>query len=339
MKNLPKEILYPLLTLAIFAAIASSGCSESSDSVKGLKIAEMDLSAEEVTGATVTINVTTYVENQGRLRSKNASIILKAYETKNNLLEARVRSELGPVEKGMTANLTNTLELPKKGSYRIEATIFEEDEKSSTASRTVYNLEGLTSDVDVMNVGIGGMDFMVKKAENETVQIQTDIYFTNVGPTMSPDYRIEVKAREVDSGLVADKKETNVGEIPPQGTVIRSVNLTVPDQYNYRAEVLIWRNSSVVGQGEGHVLLRPEMMLEEGQRIKPRDIETGGFVMQEAVREEAAPEMEASPMEVEEYATEEALEGETGGMPGFGIVLAAISVALTALYRRRLRGL
>ena len=123
MRNLPKEILYSLLALAIFAALASSGCSESSDSVKGLKIAEMDLSAEEVTGATVTINVTTYVENQGRLTSKNASLLLKAYETKNNLLETQVRSDMGPIERGTTANITNTLELPKKGSYRIEATL------------------------------------------------------------------------------------------------------------------------------------------------------------------------------------------------------------------------
>ncbi|HPJ30162.1 MAG TPA: hypothetical protein PLZ42_02085 [Methanothrix sp.] len=339
MKNLPKEILYPLLTLALFAAIVSSGCSETSDSVKGLKIAEMDLSAEEITGATMTINVTTYVENQGRLRSKNASIILKAYETKNNLLEAQVRSEMGPIEKGTTANITDTLELPKRGSYRIEATLFEEEEKRSTASRTVYNLESLTADVDVMNVRIGGMDFMVREAENGTVKIHTEIYFTNVGPTTSPDYRIEVKAREVDSGLVADKRETNVGEIPPQGTVIRSVNLSVPDQYNYRAEVLIWRNASIVGQGEDYVLLKPEMMMEEGQRIESKDIKTRGFVMQEV--EEAAPaaEMEASPMEVEEYAEAEGAEVEGGGIPGFGTVLAAISVALTALYRRRLRGL
>ena len=339
MKNLPKEILYPLLTLALFAAIVSSGCSETSDSVKGLKIAEMDLSAEEITGATVTINVTTYVENQGRLRSKNASIILKAYETKNNLLEAQVRSEMGPIEKGTTANITDTLELPKRGSYRIEATLFEEEEKRSTAFRTVYNLESLTADVDVMNVRIGGMDFMVREAENGTVKILTEIYFTNVGPTISPDYRIEVKAREVDSGLVADKRETNVGEIPPQGTVIRSVNLSVPDQYNYRAEVLIWRNASIVGQGEDYVLLKPEMMMEEGQRIESKDIKTRGFVMQEV--EEAAPaaEMEASPMEVEEYAEAEGAEVDGGGIPGFGTVLAAISVALTALYRRRLRGL
>ncbi|HPE64103.1 MAG TPA: hypothetical protein PLQ49_08360 [Methanothrix sp.] len=339
MRNLPKEILYSLLALAIFAALASSGCSESSDSVKGLKIAEMDLSAEEVTGATVTINVTTYVENQGRLTSKNASLLLKAYETKNNLLETQVRSDMGPIERGTTANITNTLELPKKGSYRIEATLFEEDEKRSTASRTVYNLESLTADVDVMNVRIGGMDFMVKEAENGTVRIQTDIYFTNVGPTPSPDYRIEVKAREVDSGLVADKKEMNIGEIPPQGTVIRSVNLSVPDQYNYRAEVLIWRNASIVGQGEDYVLLKPEMMMEEGQRIESKDIKTKGFVMQEAPVEEAAAEMEASPMEVEEYAREESPEVEGGGIPGFGILLAAISVALTALHRRRMRGL
>ncbi len=333
MKNLPKEILYPLLMLAILAALASSGCSGVSGEVKDLKITEMDIAAEKVTGTTVTINVTTYVENSGRSISKNTTLLLKAYETKTGFLETQIRSEMGAVEKGMTANLTNTLELPKKGSYRLEATLFEGEEKKSAVSRTVYNLEGLPADVEVMNVRIREMDFMVKKAENDTVQIQSDIYFTNVGPITSPDYDIQVKAREVDSGLVADKKETNVGEIPPQGTVIRSVNFTVPDQYNYRVEVLIWSNGSIVGQGEDHVLLKPEMMMVEGERLESKKIETRGFVVEEPAAE--SPAMEVSPMESEEYATETA----GGGIPGFGIVVATISVALTALFRRKLGGL
>lgn len=190
MKCRSKEMLYPLLALAVFAALASSGCSEGSGAVRDLKITDMDLAAEKVTGTTVTINVTTYVENAGRSTSKNTTLLLKAYETKTGFLETSIKSEMGAVEKGTTTNLTNTLELPKKGSYRLEATLFEGEEKKSAASRTVYNLEGLPADVEAINVRIRGMDFMVKKAENDTVQIQSDIYFTNVGPITSPDYDI-----------------------------------------------------------------------------------------------------------------------------------------------------
>jgi hypothetical protein len=331
MKYCPKEILYLLLTLAIFAALASSGCSEGSGAVKDLKITDMDLAAEKVTGTTVAINVTTYVENSGRSTSKNTTLLLKAYETKTGFLETSIKSEMGAVEKGTTSNLTNTLELPKKGSYRLEATLFEGGEKKSAASRTIYNLEGLPTDVETINVRIRGMDFMVKKAVNDTVQIQSDIYFTNVGPITSPDYDIQVKAREVDSGLVADKKETNVGEIPPQGTVIRSVNFTVPDQYNYQVEVLIWSNGSIVGQGEDYVLLKPEMMMEEGERIESKKIETRGFVVEVEPAAEEPAAMEASPMEAYEYSTESA-----EAIPGFGIAFAAISVVLAALFTRRL---
>lgn len=86
---------------------------------------------------------------------------------------------------------------------------------------------------------ISEMDFKVRKVEDGKVLVESDIYMTNEGRETSSDFRTLVKVREMDAGLLADKVWIQTGEIKPEATVIRSVDLTMPDQYNYIVEVLI----------------------------------------------------------------------------------------------------
>lgn len=81
------------------------------------------------------------------------------------------------------------------------------------------------------------MDFRVKNVENGKVFVENDIYLTNEGRETSRDFLMLVKVREMDAGRLADKVWTRTGEIRPEATVIQSVNLTMPDHYNYIVEV------------------------------------------------------------------------------------------------------
>ncbi len=105
----------------------------------------------------------------------------------------------------------------------------------------------------ITGLRIDGIDFLVRKAAERKVVIQSDIYVTNFGAQASQDYQFMLKATDIDSKLVADKQWSNTGLIAPDETAIRSVNLTVPDRYNYVVDVLIWSNSTIVGQGQDYV--------------------------------------------------------------------------------------
>ena len=71
---------------------------------------------------------------------------------------------MGKIAPDKTVNVTQTLLLPKKGGYKLEALLFEEGKEVDSGSRTVYNLESLPADSMVTGLRIDGIDFLVRKA-------------------------------------------------------------------------------------------------------------------------------------------------------------------------------
>jgi hypothetical protein len=89
---------------------------------------------------------------------------------------------------------------------------------------------------------------------------------------------IEVKAKEMDAHMTADKQEARIENIDPEKIGIGSATLTVTDQYNYQVQALIWRNGTIVKRGEGIVQLRPGILVSNGSEILSTKIDTSKFV-------------------------------------------------------------
>lgn len=315
-----------LLLLSLVAAVALSGCLDSSEKYT-LMVKNMDIVPGQIKTSTIELKVTTYIENMGdaslSMPSKNTSLLLKATSTDKDFLVNQTTAFVGRIAQGKTVNITQTLMLPKKGGYKLEALLFEEDKQVDWGSRTVYSLETLPADSKVIGLRIDGIDFIVREAEEGKVVIQSDIYVTNFGAGTSRDYQLMIKATDIDSQLVADKQWSNTGIIDPDATAIRSVNLTVPDRYNYIVDVLIWSNSTIVGQGQDYVQLNATTMLSDKERLASRGTRTDIFITEEAV---AAAEMEVS--EFEGAAESEAPEA---GAPGFDALMAMATICLAVV--------
>ena len=309
-----------ILTSILLAATLSSGCLRSFEEESQLRITNMDISAKEVKSAFVDIDVTTYVENYYGDPSKNTSLLLKAFSTRTGLLEVQTQDDIGIIDKGDTVTITQTLKLPKEGGYRINAVLFEDNKSKNTGEKTIYDLENLPADVQDIGIEVAGMDFLVREVNGGKVVIQSDLYLTNEGTGTSGDYQMLIKAREMDARLLADKEWMQTGTIKPETTVIRSVNLTVPNQYNYVVEVLIWNNDTIVKRGEDYVQLKPQMTIDAGTQVDTKHIETSDFTVPEEVMEEMAYDSYGSPMEEQ---------------PGFGILLGLVAILSVALMQRR----
>ena len=143
---------------------------------------------------------------------------------------------------------------------------------------TVYNLERLTPDIQETGLSISDIDFLVRKVTGDRAEIQTDVYFTNDNRAASGEFDIEVKAKEEDAQLLADKQKAHVESIQPDATRVSSVTLSVPDQYNYVVEVLVWKNETIVKRGEGNVRLRPGVQVAKDTQFVTKQIETSKFV-------------------------------------------------------------
>ena len=316
-----------LLLLSLVAVVALSGCLSSSEK-NPLMVKNMEIVQGQIKTSTIELKVTTYIENTGdgsaSKTSKNTSLQLKATSTDKDFLVNQTTTFVGKIAPGKTVNVTQTLVLPKKGGYKLEALLFEEGKEVDTGSRTVYNLESLPADSKVIGLRIDGIDFLVRKAAEGRVVIQSDIYVTNFGARTSQDYQLMIKATDIDSKLVADKQWSNTGLIAPDATAIRSVNLTVPDRYNYVVDVLIWSNSTIVGQGQDYVQLNATTMLSDKERLASRGTNTGIFVT------ETAPEAAAAEMKVSEFESTAKSAASTKTTPGFETLIAMATICLAA---------
>ena len=159
------------------------------------------------------MKVTTYIKNSDEgsaaKSSKNTSLLLKATSSDRDFLVNQTTTFIGKIAPEKTINVTQILTLPKKGGYKLEATLFEEDKEVDRGYRTVYNLESLPADSKAISLRIDGIDFLVRKAAEDKVVIQSDIYVTNFGAKTSQDYKLMLKATDIDSKLVADKQWSN----------------------------------------------------------------------------------------------------------------------------------
>ncbi len=325
-----KMLLLLFMALSVVAALC--GCLSSQEE-SPLKVTNMDIVPGQVKTSTIELKITTYIKNndegQGDIETKNTSLLLKATSTDREFLANQSTAFVGKISPGKTVNVTQTLVLPKKGGYKLQAQLFEDDKEMATGYRSVYSLESVPADIMTTGLRIDGIDFLVRKAEGEKVNIDSDIYITNTGGKPSQDYRLMIKATDVDSELVADKQWSSTGVIAPDETAIRRVNLTVPDRYNYIVDVLLWSNSTIVGQGQDYVQLNATTMLGEKERQATRGTRTGSFVT-----EASAAENKTAMMQV---GTFESPTGAEKKVPGFEALTAVGMMGLVALAARRRR--
>ena len=271
----PRAAVTVFLLLLLVTLTAASGClKESSVAVTGINVG-----AEKVTGSQVTLNVTTDVENEYGVSSGITRVQLKVYDTGTGLVVADETGDAGFLGIKGSGSVSQNVVLPRKGSYRLESTAYENNQRKGSGQITVYNLERLTPDNQEPGLLIPDIDFLVKNVNAGRVDIQTDIYFTNENPAANGPFDVEVKAKEADAHLLADKQRVHVEPIGPEATTVASVTLSVPDQYNYVVEVLVWKNETIVKRGEGVVQLRPGKTVSTDTQFVTKQIETSKFVV------------------------------------------------------------
>jgi hypothetical protein len=305
-----------LVLLLLTAMVIGSGClKDSSVAVSG-----MTVGAETVTGAEVTLNVTTDIQNTYGVSSGVSRVQLKAYDTDSGLVIAEKTSDVGLLGIRGSGSISQAIILPRTGSFRLVSTVFENNQRKGQGEITVYSLERLTPDNQKTGLSISDIDFLVRNVEGSRVDIQTDVYFINDENDASGPFMVEVKAKEEDARLLADKQKVSVESILPGTTRVSSVTLSVPDQYNYVVEVLVWKNDTIVKRGEGIVRLMPGMQVSKDTQFVTKQIETSKFV-QESGTAMATPQPAMTPRS-----------------PGFSapLTFAALgSIVLFAYMRRR----
>jgi len=91
-----------------------------------------------------------------------------------------------------------------------------------------------------------------------------------------------VKARQAESNLLADKRSSETGVIAGEATSVKSVQLDVPEDYNYMMVVELWKGDVLVNTWEKALMLAPTKTVPKESVEKKMNIEVSKFLREAA---------------------------------------------------------
>jgi len=184
--------LYGFLLLSACALlICSAGClREGSMEVTGIEVAPGTITAGEVA-----LNVSVSVERTSSTSVGRSTLLLTAIDTETGLRVNESSGAIAQISQGGTIIASREIVLPRRGSYRLIARVFEDGRQCASGELTVSSLERLPPDDARTPVAMVDMDFIVRSVAQGRAIIGTEVSFTNEGSEPSPPLSIEVKAR------------------------------------------------------------------------------------------------------------------------------------------------
>ncbi|MCX9010242.1 MAG: hypothetical protein OIN66_03870 [Candidatus Methanoperedens sp.] len=291
-----------------------------------LFIREVDVKPAEVTSATVEVNVTAYINHAGG-ETKNATMLLRAISSDTGLLAAQESAPIPGTDSEKTLAVSQHLKVERNGGYELKLLLFDNGSIRDSGSVNIRGLNAITPQSKRSGINLNNIDFTVSGVSAGRVTIKPDVYLENRGPEASENLKLIVKARQADSNLLADRASSETGVIASEKTAVRSVNLEVPDGYNYMVVVELWKEDVLINTWEKPVLLAPTKTVPKESAEKKVNIEVSKFVREGEQRGGVTPP----------YATQESsYAGGTPKEPGFEVLGAVMALVLVITLRRRL---
>lgn len=247
-----------------------------------VRIDDVDVQPQRVLAQSVVLDVSVTLDNRGGGESGVLRLAAKAYAEDTGFLIEENGTEVGLLTPDTTRAFLIGVTVPRASGVRIDVSLFEDELGIAKASVVARNLGSLEPDLLDTGLRVSDVDFQVRGVDNSTgtrrAQIQTDLYLTNEGGSASEDLRVQVKAREITTRLIADMQWLSTGAIQAGTTAVRSINLTVPDGYNYDFEILTWRGDVVVARNQGLVQLAPTYVKPTNTEVVTTDPNINDFI-------------------------------------------------------------
>lgn len=288
-----------------------------------MSIRDVDVEPVEVTSAKIRLNVTAYI-NHDSGQTRNASMLIRAISSDTGLLETLVSAQIPDApapEKIKTIPVSQELTVDRNGGYELKLLIFNNGSIKDSGSINIRGLGAMTPGSKHSGITLTGIDFTVSGTSAGNVDVVSDIYLENRGPEPSENLEMVIKAREGTSNLLADKTTSKTGVIASETTVVKTVKLTVPDNYNYLVVVELWKGNVLVNEWEKPVLLAPTKTIPKESVEKAVNIDISKFVREDTMYPPVRPE------EIPYYGEPQA--------PGFGILTGIIAIASVLFFFRR----
>ena len=263
--------------------------------------------------------------------ARNVTVEVQAIDTDTGLVATTVRKDLGNVSGDREIRTRVNVTVERQGGYRLDIRVYEDGDRIETGRTTVRGVESLTPDYARTSLEFhrfegGGADLPVisytptSTGDNRTT-LETQTWLTNRGDDPAGGLELVVRARQVESNLIADRATVELGQVGPGQTATPTVDLDVASNYNYYLDAILYRDGVIVGTATSPAMLDPSRPVPENTTREEVDFDAGDFTSETPTpareRETPAPTVSRG--------------------PGFGPVAALVALlAVAALaYRRR----
>lgn len=330
----PKVLLATALALALIAVLAAAvvpgALAEQTDPVRpaDVQFREATVRAGAVTGETVTLHVDSRMRHRGG-PAENVTMLLRAVDDDSGMLVSTVRTDLGTLADSREYNASAAITVPREGGYELHTLVYVDGERRESSRQHVSGVGTLVpeyaqSDVEFrlspgFRTPIPPILYSIERVRNNRTTLEVTPWLTNTGDDPAGSFELIVLARQSDSNIVADRATARIDEIPAGRTVRPTLDLTVPDDYNYRLDAMLQRDGVVVASRTVAASLDPTETVPENETTRDVGLETSDFEQEPPAATEAPRETPAR------------TPGQSG--PGFGVgaaVVALLSIAFLA---------
>ena len=219
-------------------------------------IREIDVKPVEVTSDLIEVNVTAYIYH-GEGEAKNPIMLIRAINSNTGLHEAEVSTPIPESDSDKTVTASAKLKVQRNGNYDLRILLYDNGSIRESGSVGIKGLNALTPAAKKSGVEVNNIDFIVVGASGGKASITSDVYLENKWAAPSENMNMIVKARQAESNLLADKKASETGVIAGEATSVKSVQLDVPEGYNYLMVVELWKGDVMVNTWEKALMLAP----------------------------------------------------------------------------------
>ncbi len=286
-------------------------------------LSELNVQSGQVGGRTVDLHVDARIEHRGG-PTENASLELRAVDLDTGFVAESRTLSVSRATGDRELSVAGNLSVERSGGYRIEALLFVDGERVASGHRRVEGVGTLQPEYARTPVefhrferaALPVVEFSISDADENRTRLDVTTYLTNAGDSPAGDLELVVKARQADSGIVADRRTVQVGSIAPGRTARPSATLAVPDGYNYYLDAVLWKDDVVVGTVREAATLDPTETVPVNETTREVGLDVGEFEQDGAGAGAGA---------------ESPRRTSAGGQPGFGVGAAVIAVAAAAL--------
>ena len=323
-----------LIALLLAAVVPGVIAEPESDARDYLQLRDLSVSHGTVTGETVPLSVEARVQHHGA-PSENVTVLFRAVSLDSGLVETTGTVDAGRIEGDREVPVTTNLTVPRSGGYRIETVVYRDGERHSSGSTSVEGVGNLVprsaqSNVDFHRFAGGPnalpvIEYAIDSTTADRTTLNVSTYLTNGGDTPSEDVRLVVKARQADSNILAAERVISVGQIPPGTTATPHTTLSVPADYNYYLDAVLWKDDVIVTTARSAANLDPSETIAVNQTQREVGLEVGDF--QRGNGDDGR--------EADSTAGEARTPESSGDGAGFGPALAIVGLLAGVLVLRR----